>query len=705
MRTKGVFFWSLLLALTAPASAQVTAGYDSQTATWTLSNPLFSSRFQLAPDGLFRIVLLQGGTRKWISNSQPAASPIHSSVDGFPIDENTPWKLSGTHIEMADHNGRTHVIVLRNDDLKAEITLRLEAYPDQPFLHTSYAYRNLGAATRFLVQADFLNVSLDTLKRAIRTFHVSQVVQGTPLMFDTYDLTLGSQPGGLVSVYGGAHADDCTWLALRDSSNYGVVFGWEYDGQAHLSARIDETGSHVDVSGSPDNLHLPVAAGDEVSLPGAFMGFYRGDWDEAGYRTHRFVEAVLAAPAPDDRFPWVAFDSWFYGVDIDEATLRKAADIAASMGVELFIVNLGWAQQIGEWTADLSKFPSGMRAFSDYVHSLGMKIGLHVAPAEAMAQAPVLLFDPDWTASASTGYFGALSLCLGHEPVQQWTREQVRRLIEEYNIDWVTQDAGNLVKTCAKTTHTHDSSNSNWANSVNGITSLVQAMRAEFPGVPWENNSCGGDMQTFEAVRNYATFGSCDGCDPLTRRQAVYGMSYVFPARFIDRYMPEYPDIYNGRSSMFGGPWILMQKITDWTPEQIVFGSHEIQIYKALRTLIRGGKVFHLLRRPDGVRVNAIESFNYDLNSGVIFVYRPNSSAASQKIVPRGLDANGFYNVSFQESNETYVSRGADLAANGILVTLPRKYFAEIVYITGAAPPLAGVPVNHTGPPGVPPVS
>jgi len=699
MKAERLFLWAILLAAAVPAGVQVSAGFDSRTATWTLSNPLFDSHFQLGQDGLFRISSLQGGTRKWITNSQPVASPIRLSVDGLRIDENTPWTLSETHLETAGHDGRAQVIVLRNDDLKAEITLRLEAYPDQPFLHTSYAYRNLGAATRFLVQAGFLNVSLDTLKRAIRTFRVNQMVQGKPLMFNTYDLPLASQPGGLVSVDSGAHADDCTWLALRDSSNYGVVFGWEFDGQAHLRAQLDETGSRVDVSASPDNLHLPVAAGEQVNLPGAFIGFYKGDWDEAGYRTHRFVEAVLAAPAPDGRFPWVAFDSWFYGVNIDEATMRKAADIAASMGVELFIVDLGWARQIGEWTADLSKFPSGMRAFSDYVHSLGMKIGLHFVPTEAMPQAPVLLWDPDWTASASTAYFGAVSLCLGNAPAQQWTREQVRRLIEEYNIDWVTQDSDNLVKTCTKTTHTHNPENSNWANSVGGITSLVQAMRAEFPGVPWENNSCGGDMQTFAAVKNYATFGSCDGCDPLTRRQAVYGMSYVFPPRFIDRYMPEYPDIYSGRSSMFGGPWILMQRITDWTPEEIAFSRREIQIYKGLRGIIRGGKVFHLLRRPDGVRTDAIESFNYDLKSGVIFVYRPNSGATSQKIVPRGLDPNSFYTVSFQESNEWYTARGADLVADGIRVALPRRYFAEIVYIIAALPPPPEVSTDGTGPP------
>jgi len=74
---------------------------------------------------------------------------------------------------------------------------------------------------------------------------------------------------------------------------------------------------------------------------------------------------------------------------IDEQTLRRNADVAASLGVQLFIVDLGWARGIGDWHADPAKFPSGLDALSDYVHSLGMKFGLHFALAQADARLAV----------------------------------------------------------------------------------------------------------------------------------------------------------------------------------------------------------------------------------------------------------------------------------------------------------------------------
>ncbi len=349
----------------------------------------------------------------------------------------------------------------------------------------------------------------------------------------------------------------------------------------------------------------------------------------------------------------------------------------------MFVVDLGWSRRIGDWEDDPVKFPGSLRAFRDYVASLGMKFGMHFVPAEAAPEATMLQENPDWTSSSTYGYFGAESICLSHNPVQIFMQQQVRQIIDRYQPDQLTQDGENMVKECTKDTHTHDPANSNWSNSVEGIDALVEATRLQFPNVIWENNSDGGAMSTFAAVRRYATFGSCDACEHLPRRQAIYGMSYVFPPRFIDRYMGEPPISFTTRSSMFGGPWILMQRITEWTKQQIELVKKEAAIYKSLRGLIRDGKVFHLTDRPDGFRIEAIESFHEERNRGVVFVYRPDSSANQATVYPRGLRPEGRYSVGYQDRRVSFNRTGADLMSQGIRVFLPAKNFAEIVYING----------------------
>jgi alpha-galactosidase len=126
-----------------------------------------------------------------------------------------------------------------------------------------------------------------------------------------------------------------------------------------------------------------------------------------------------------------------------------------------------------------------------------------------------------------------------------------------------------------------------------------------------------------------------------------------------------------------------MARLTEWPNDLRELVRQEAAIYKSLRGLIRDGRVYHLLKRPDGFSIDAIESFHVESNRGVVFVYRPESPENLVTIHPRGLDARSFYRVTFQESATVLVDSGANLMANGIGVSLPTKDFAEIVYING----------------------
>jgi hypothetical protein len=678
-----LLLWLLVAPVAGAQDSNAQASYDPDTRTWSLTNDLVAARYSLDDNGLFRLQALEqvGGTR-WVADNAPASSPIYLEVDDVVLDTTTPWQLADTRVEAAEPDGQRHVILLRNSDFQVEVEIRVEIHPGQPFIRSSYAYHNLDTVKHYVTQARFINLRLNS-GGELRAFYVNQVRQSSPLLYDTIDTWLSA--GEPLALYTGAYADHCTWLVLTDQATNGVILGWEANTPSQVTALREDTAQSVSIEGGPLDLHVPVAPGEWLRLPASFVGFFQGDWDEAGYRTQRYVEAVLAEPLPDDNFPYFMFDSWGYQQNINERTLRRAAEIAAHTGVELFIVDLGWARSIGDWREDPQKFPSGLRAFSDYVHSLGMKFGLHFVPVEAAEDAPVLMQNPDWTATEEGAYFFAEPLCISNRPTQEWLRDSALSLVQTYNVDWFVQDAENLVKSCTKETHTHDPANSKWDNSVNGLDAFMDFMRATAPQVGWENNADGGTMASFGAVKNYTTFGSCDACWANDRREVVDGMSYVFPPRFISRYTGEEPNRFDARSSMFGGPWILMQRITEWTPAEIELVRQEASIYKSLRGLIREGKVYHLLPRPRPDTIGAIESFHPEWDRAVVFVYRAESSVDSQIIYPRGLDPEHSYTVNFQESREVFSSKGADLMDQGIKVKLPTEQFAEIIYITGGS--------------------
>lgn len=99
---------------------------------------------------------------------------------------------------------------------------------------------------------------------------------------------------------------------------------------------------------------------------------------------------AVAAPDSPALTPPLGWNSWntFY-CDIDEGKIRGAADAMVSSGMkdagyEYVVVDDCWQAPVrdanGRLQADPQRFPSGMKALGDYIHSKGLKFGIYQAP-------------------------------------------------------------------------------------------------------------------------------------------------------------------------------------------------------------------------------------------------------------------------------------------------------------------------------------
>lgn len=84
--------------------------------------------------------------------------------------------------------------------------------------------------------------------------------------------------------------------------------------------------------------------------------------------------------------PPMGWNSWNkFACNIDEATVRRIADAMVSSGMkgagyEFVVIDDCWhgeRDENGFITADPKKFPSGIKALSDYIHSKGLKFGIY----------------------------------------------------------------------------------------------------------------------------------------------------------------------------------------------------------------------------------------------------------------------------------------------------------------------------------------
>lgn len=584
--------------------------------------------------------------------------------------------------KSTDSKTKTHTFTLVPAGVRTEIVFLVQIYDGQPFLRTRFSYKNTDNRESTVGKIGLFEWHFDNVRGDYSVLRVNQWKHGR-INFETLE---NNPDAGDLQILSGAAYEHCSWVAVKNKkTNNGLVGGWEFNGRAQGRVYHNESLGHLGISVEAE-INYQLAPGESFESSASFLGLFSGDWDEAAYRTQRFVEQALAKPVPDpDKFPYLMFDTWGYGEDINEEKLFQAAKIAVELGVEVFTVDLGWAERIGDWFPDRKKFPRGLKPLSDYVHSLGMKFGLHWPLVQAHIESPVLKRNPDWTSSVDHNYFGANSLCLGHKPVKDWLIKEGIRIIQEYSVDWVLQDGENMVKVCDKTTHTHHPQGSNYANSERGLDEVMAEIQKATPDTVWENCEDGGNMMTYKMVGQYVTSILADDAQPVTTRQAVYGGTYPFPPRYSVRYVQDPRETalnsYYTRSYMFGGPLILMQRITNWTDAQKKLVKEELSIYKSTRTLIRDSKIIHLLERPDGKKNDAIQSYHEKSDHSIIFVYRTNGRKNRELIRPRGLKPDSFYKVRFQDYRLMIMASGRSLMGRGLDVPLPARNSAEIIYI------------------------
>ncbi|HMO57351.1 MAG TPA: alpha-galactosidase [Roseiflexaceae bacterium] len=624
--------------------------------------------------------------------TQPAAlSELH--IDGVPV----VWQACEPAGISSGEAGE-QILTLRLQAHDGALTLQQYAaiFPGMPFVRL---WGELTSSSVVQVSACCF-LSLRATGAPSNLFHVEQFSWNYRHDFFTpqqLHLEIGRRPHDIfMGSYPSHHwgPTSCAWIALRPATPYwhehdiaggpGLVAGLEFNGKSRLQAWAEPQATHI--RSTIEELDHRLVPGQNFTIPPCFVGTYTGNWDEAGYVTQRFSEAFISPAMPDDRYPWAQYNSWKYEREINEAQQMDVIEHCAELGIELVVLDLGWARNIGDWRPDPAKFPRGLKPLVERAHSHGMRFGVHMALPQCNVAAPVAQAHPEWLIHPEVDdYWGAAALCLAHEPARDWLTGEILRLIDEEQIDYIIQDAEDLVKRCTRSDHSHAPGDSNYSGSERGIDVIMQTIRRERPHVVLENCEDGGCMMTYKMARLYHTSITVDNIASYATRQGIYGASYPFSPRYSVRYMQDDPTPYTLRSSIFGGPLILMQRITDWNDEQMALTKAAVAEYKALRGLIRDAKIIHLDPPRSNVEYvgygwDAIQAVAPERDRSVVFVFRALGGKPEHTVRPRGLDDDARYRVHLSDANRSSEQSGAELARHGVTIALGEEA-SEIITI------------------------
>ncbi len=476
------------------------------------------------------------------------------------------------------------------------------------------------------------------------------------------------------------------WFAI-DGGEDEFFAGLMWSGAWSLNAVRSSAGIDLTLGLAP----MSTSAASAVDGPHAFFGLVRGGVSNASAALRTFVIQGIRGGRSLDAF--VTYNTWFaYGVAIDEATIREEIDGAAALGAELFVVDAGWyagagrggvsdfSSGLGTWEIDAARFPNGLEALTDYAHSRGLKFGIWVEP-ERVALSTVNqrgLAQETWLAKAGGKYGSsqAAQICLANAAARQWVLDQITRLIDTVQPDYVKWD-NNLWVNCDRSGHGHGAADGNFAH-VNALYQVLSDLRTRYPNLLIENVSGGGNRLDLGMMRYSDVAWMDDRSAPSVRvRHNIEGLSAVFPPAYLLSFVMDHEDEPLHQASDFPlyfrsrmiGVLGLSFRTGEFGEDDGAQMAREIDIYKTNRGSLRAAAGTLLTPQADINSGPAWDAFQAGVPGGrtsVLSAFQWDAATSVITIKPMGLRPQSTYEVRSVDAGVIGIATGAELMADGI---------------------------------------
>ena len=347
------------------------------------------------------------------------------------------WKLIKITPLTDTNSGNGAAVTLLSSDKRIELTIGFLLYPNCPFIRKSLTIKNL---TEKPVSLE----SVDVEKLSVTDYY--------PLTFSWVMTDYGRRKH--IGPYEG-NAQDALVMVHNPDWQEGIVIGNEAPGVLKRTAvfwNAQEIASGVTHKDNRFPFRKWIQPGESFTTPQVFTAVYNGQ---------KNPDVVLNTVVPDfvrkhlgirlSRFaemPGFVYNTWRpFQKNINEQLIKQLAKAAADAGIKEFVIDDGWQANYGDWKADTTKFPNGLKPVFDYIKSLGMKPGLWISVGTAETSSIVYRRHPEWfiknkeglSTSQIIGENDKASACLSTGWYNH-IRSVINQLSTEYGLEYIKLD-------------------------------------------------------------------------------------------------------------------------------------------------------------------------------------------------------------------------------------------------------------------------
>ncbi len=455
------------------------------------------------------------------------------------------------------------------------------------------------------------------------------------------------------------------WFAVdrgnADEDQGEVWFGvLAWSGNWKMTAEVtDFNAARVNMGINDWDFAWRLAPGAALDTPSSLAGYTPAGFGSASRKLHDYIrENVLPHGPVTHKILYNSWEATTFNVDVESQ--GNLAELAAKMGIELFVMDDGWFHgrsddhaALGDWWPDEKKFPNGLKPLIDKVNALGMEFGLWVEPEMVNPNSDLYRAHPDWvihfpTRQRTEGR-NQLILNLARVDVQDYLIDLLDHLLGENNIAFIKWDMNRNVSEPGWPGAEGDPREI-WVRYVYGVYRVWGTLRQRHPQVIFQSCSGGGGRADLGILRLADQIWVSDNTEATARLNIQEGFSQIFPANTMEAWVTDAMADrisleFRFHASMCGSLGV-GGHLLHWSEAHREEAAHWIAYYKEIRETIQLGDQYRL-RSPQESPYSAVQYVGKDRSEGVLFAFRTHIPDPAQLpvIYLRGLDPDGVYEI------------------------------------------------------------
>ncbi len=437
----------------------------------------------------------------------------------------------------------------------------------------------------------------------------------------------------------------------------------------------------------------------KFTTPSVYAGYTNGGFGQMSNVLHEFCRDFLMPKEKRKIIHPVLYNSWeATKFDISVTQQIALAKKAASVGVELFVVDDGWFGErnsdtagLGDWVVNKKKFPNGLKELVDKVNALGMDFGIWVEPEAVNPDSDLYRAHPDWIYHfrhrTPTTTRNQCVLNITRRDIQEYIFEALDKLLTENNISYVKWDMNRPISEPGARNLQLSDQRSTWYRHTIAVYKIVDLLRKKHPNITFEACASGGSRIDYGSLQHFDQVWLSDNTDAHDRLLIQEGYSYIYPIKAMRAWVTDIPNKITKKStplefrfnSAMLGILGLGGNLTKYSKEELDFTKKKVTEYKKIRHIIQDGHVYRLKSLTFSY-IHAIQ-YVYQQNESVLFVFLPRQPYIEKHYLVKlkGLDPNTLYEV--KTNGATFKKHGDYLMNTGIEFHLMGDYQSEVVYI------------------------